>query len=192
MPARDNDHGRGELTLTGRIARAAGITFLALSGCQRGDDAQEALYQINAQTGVFTSKQGLEINFANARSSCLTAEEAQRGPSTFGRERSREFLTCMNAASVRQINPQLPMTVDSVTQMVRVSSDGPSVTYHYKTTVPASAVSQRTRQQLENHTRRLACAHWPMRQAMEVGGSFTYRYADTQGNLVHQFTISAC
>lgn len=187
---RDNG-GKGSIVRR-RIAIAAGIALLVLSGCKRGQDEQNALYQVNSQTGVMTTKQGVEVNISSVSEGCLTPEEARQTASALGRERSRQILSCMNAASVRQMNPQLPIVVDAMTRMDRVSSDGPSVTYHYSLTVSAAAVPQRIMQQVEGQVRRLACSQAPMLQSMEVGGSFIYRYVDNQGALVHQFTISEC
>lgn len=186
--------GNGEKgrIVRGRIAITSGIVLLALSGCKRGQDEQNALYHHNSQTGVMTTKQGVEVNVSSVSEGCLTPEEARQNASALGRERSRQILSCMNAASVRQMNPQLPIVVDAMTRMDRVSSDGPSITYHYSFTVSAAALPPGALWQMESRTRGIACSQPPMLQAMEMGGSFTYRLIDNQGVLAHQFTIDAC
>lgn len=175
-----------------RIMLTAGAALLALAGCARTGADENALYQINEQTGVMTTKQGLQFNAAGAVGGCMSPEEARLRPADVPRERARDIVSCLNAETVRQMNPQLPTMVDPITRFDRIAADGPVTTYHYTVLMRAGSVGSEGIRRAEAQVRRTACAQAEMRVTLEMGGSFVYRWADEQGTPIHQFSIVTC
>ncbi len=171
---------------------AVGAALLALAGCSRKSAEENALYQINEQSGVITTKQGLQFNSAEAVGDCMTPEEARRSPGDFSRDRAREIVSCLNQETVRQVTPQLPMMADQYTRLDRISAAGPETTYHQTLLLRAASIRRENLQAAEAQVRRMVCAQAPMRVTLEMGGSFVYRWTDQQGTPIHQFSILAC
>jgi hypothetical protein len=177
-------------TATGWVAGAA---LLVLAACSRREpDMNIAGAEYNQQTGILSTKEGLQLNATSAVGGCMSQEDARRPPSDFTPERRGQLLSCLNNQTVRQVSPQLPRQLDAITSWDRISADGPVTTYHYTISRPASSLGPNAGQQLETMVRRTVCAQGPMRQTIEFGGAFVYRYDDNQGSLVHQFRIDAC
>lgn len=180
-----------------RVILTAGAALLATAACSRGEERNGSsnpsqTVQFNQQTGVVTTKQGIQANGMSAAGNCLSPSDMQRPPSDFSPEQRREIVGCMNAALAAQINAQLPRQVDELTRLDRLSSEGPQLTYHYTVLRAASELPANSGQQLEASTRRQVCAQAPMRQTLEMGGAYAYRWVDNQGVLIHQISVSSC
>jgi hypothetical protein len=174
-----------------RMLLTAGVALVAVAACSSRNDEPEVPpgVQLNKQTGVVTTKQGIQANGMSAAGACLQPSDMNRSPSEFTPDQRREIVACMNAQLAAQINPQLPRQVDQITRLDRIEANGLTVTYHYTVlqALPANAA-----QQIETMGRRLVCGQTAMRQTLQMGGAYAYRYVDAQGGLIHQFRIDAC
>lgn len=174
---------------------AGGAALLALAACSRGNsDVVDSNLGVttNTQTGVITTKQGLSLNAQSAVGGCLSAEDQRKQPSDFTPEQRREIVSCFNAAAAQQVNAQLPRQIDALTRLDRITPDGPLLTYNYTVLRPASSLPANGVQQLETMTRSMVCAQPAMRQTLQMGGAYAYRWVDNQGALIHQMRIDAC
>ena len=174
----------------------AGAALLVTGACSRGADEGSTNNPVgvdyNQQTGVLTTKQGLQANGLSAAGDCLSTCDMQRPPTDFNPERRREIVGCLNSALAAQLNPQLPRQIDELTRLDRIEATGPTLTYHYTVSRSASSLPPNAGQQIESGGRRLACAQPAMRQTLQMGGAYAYRYVDNQGTLIHQYRIDAC
>jgi len=177
----------------------AGAALAVLTGCSRNDSNNAAApgptpqpAEYNSQTGVVKGGAGLQANTMSAAGSCLSPEDMQRPPSDFPPEQRRQIVGCINAQLAQQVNAQLPRQIDAVTRLDRLSTEGPQLTYHYTVLRPASDLPPNASQQLESSTRRQVCAQAAMRQTLQMGGAYAYRWVDNQGTLIHSLSITAC
>lgn len=177
-----------------RMACTAAVVVLALVACSRREDPEINIpnAEYNRQTGVITTKQGVQFNATSAVGSCLSPGDARRPPSDFTPEQRRQVVACFNAQTAEQLNPQLPRQIDPITRLDRLSAAGPVLTYYYTVSRSAASLGPNVGQQIESGIRRMACSQAPMRQSMEMGGSYKYRYVDNQGQLIHEFTVETC
>jgi hypothetical protein len=178
-----------------RMLLTAGAALLALAACSRNNaDTIDNVtgVQTNTQTGIVTTKQGLTLNAASAAGGCVSAEDQRRPASDFTLEQRRQIVSCLNAAAVQQVNAQLPRQVDALTRLDRVAADGPLITYNATIMRRASELPPNAAGQLETNTRRMVCMQPQMRQTLEFGGSYAYRWVDSQGALIHELRIDAC
>lgn len=180
---------------TGTIL-TTGAAILVLAACSRNNNADTidnvTGVQTNTQTGIITTKQGLTLNALSAAGGCVSPEDQRRPASDFTLEQRRQIVSCFNAAAVQQVNAQLPRQVDALTRLDRVVADGPLITYNATILRRASDLPPNAAGQLETSTRRMVCAQPQMRQTLEFGGSYAYRWVDSQGTLIHQIRIDAC
>lgn len=172
----------------------AGVVLFALAACSRGNDAPTPppAAQYNSQTGVVKGAAGLEANGLSAAGECLSPEDQRRPPSAFSPEQRRQIVGCINAQLAQQVNPQLPRQIDPATRLDRLSTNGPELVYHYTVLRPASELPANAGEQLERSTRTMVCAQPSMRQTLEMGGVYGYRWVDNRGQPIHQLSISAC
>jgi hypothetical protein len=165
---------------------AAGAAVLALAACGRSNGPEMA------QNGVIKGPTGLQVNALSAAGDCLSPSDQQRSAEDFTPDQRRQIVGCVNAAMARQVNTQLPKQIDAVTRLDRLSTEGPLLTYHYTVLRPASQLPPNAGSQLDTQTRRMACAQPQMRQTLEMGGAYAYRWVDNQGALIHEMRIDAC
>lgn len=173
-----------------RMLLTASVVLVAVGACSRNDEPEMPPgVELNKQTGVVTTKQGIQANGMSAAGACLSPSDMQRSPADFSPDQRRQIVACMNAQLAAQINPQLPRQVDQITRLDRIEANGPTVTYHYTVLqdLPANAA-----QTIEQMGRRLVCSQAAMRQTLQMGGAYAYRYMNSQGGLIHQFRIDAC
>jgi hypothetical protein len=171
----------------------AGVALVGLAACSRGEDkSAPPAAQYNSQTGVVKGAAGLEANGLSAAGECLSAEDQRRQPSDFTPERRRQIVSCINAQLAQQVNPQLPRQIDPATRLDRLSTNGPELIYHYTVMRPASQLPANAGEQLERSTRTSVCGQPAMRQTLQMGGIYGYRWVDNRGQPIHQLSISAC
>ena len=172
----------------------AGAALAALSACSRGEEPPNALRGVtsNAQTGVVTTPQGLQLNSLSAANDCLSPSDMRRQVSEFTLAQRQQVVTCMNAGLAAQINPQLPRQIDELTRLDRIDAVGTVLTYNYTVLRSVNQLPPNAVQQIEAGTRQLVCSQPPMREALQLGGSYAYRWVDNQGAPIHQMQIDAC
>jgi hypothetical protein len=170
-----------------------GTALLALAACSRSSETNGPLgVRTNEQTGVMTTPQGLQANGLASASECLSPSDMQRPATDFSPDQRRQVVACINASLARQLNPQLPRQIDPVTRLDRLSTEGPTLTYHYTVLRSASSLPANAGEQLETMTRRVACSQPQMRQTLQLGGAYGYRWVDNQGVVIHEMRIDAC
>ena len=165
----------------------AGVTLLALGACSKRNDT--ATTDAN---GVTTGAAGLQVNAVGAATSCLSASDMQRPATDFTVEQRRQIVGCINTAAARQVNAQLPKQIDEITRLDSLSTEGPLLTYHYTILRPASSLPAGAAERLGTMTRTMVCGQAQMRQTLQLGGSYAYRWVDNQGALIHEIRIDAC
>ena len=176
-----------------RMLLSAGAAALVLAGCSRSSETNSPVNAShNEQTGVTTTPQGLQGNAAAAVAECVPPEDRERSPSDLSLEQRRQILGCINAATARQLNAQLPRQFDPVTRLDRLSTEGATLIYHYTILRPASSLSPELVRQLEAHTRASACAQADMRNTLASGGSYAYRWVDNRGVLITELRLESC
>lgn len=174
-----------------RMLLTAGAVLL-LGACSRGNSGNIAGVETNAETGITTTPQGIQLNSISAVGGCLSPEDQRRPTSDFTPEQRRQIVACFNAAAAQQVNAQLPKQIDPVTRLDRIAADGALLTYHYTILRPASSLPAAGIEQIKTQTRRLVCVQPQMRQTLELGGSFAYRWVDNQGAPLGDLRIDAC
>jgi hypothetical protein len=168
-----------------RTILTAGAALLALAACSRRDETAPAA------NGVISSA-GLQVNAIGAATSCLSPADMNRPVQEFSQDQRRELVGCMNTATARQINAQLPRQLDEYTRLDRLSTEGPLMTYHYTVLRTPPGAGGDLGARLEASTRGLTCANPQARQTLEFGGSYAFRWVDNQGALIHEMRIDNC
>jgi hypothetical protein len=123
---------------------------------------------------------------------CLSPADRQRAPGDFSPARRLQIVTCLTAASARQLEAQLPRQVDALTRLDQVSAAGTELTYHYSIGRSAADLPADVGARLESATRAYVCAQHSMVSTMQMGGAYVYRWADSAGQLIHQMRITGC
>jgi hypothetical protein len=167
----------------------AGVALLALAACSKRNDTPTATTDAN---GVTTGAAGLQVNAVGAATACLSPSDMNRPPSDFTEEQRRQIVGCINTAAARQVNAQLPKQIDEITRLDSLSTEGPLLTYHYPMLRPASSLPAGAAERLGTMTRTMVCGQAQMRQTLQLGGSYAYRWVDNAGALIHEIRIDAC
>ena len=172
-----------------RIILTAGVALLALAACSKRNDTPTTTTDAN---GVTTGAAGLQVNAVGAATSCLSPSDMQRPPSEFSVEQRRQIVGCINTAAARQVNAQLPKQIDEITRLDSISTEGPLLTYHYTILRPVSSLPAGAAERLGTMTRTMVCGQAQMRQTLQLGGSYAYRWVDNAGVLIHEVRIDNC
>lgn len=174
--------------MNSRTILAAGMALLALAACSKRDNGGTT----TANNGVTTGAAGLQVNAVGAATSCLSPSDMNRAPTDFTEEQRRTIVGCINTAAARQVNAQLPRQIDEITRLDRLSTEGPLLTYHYTILRPAASLPAGAAERLGTMTRTMVCGQPQMRQTLQLGGAYAYRWVDNAGALIHEIRIDAC
>jgi hypothetical protein len=164
----------------------AGVALLALAACSKRNNTT------TTSNGVTTGAAGLQVNGVSAATNCLSPSDMARPPSDFTPDQRRQIVGCINTAAANQVNAQLPRQIDEITRLDRLSTDGPLLTYHYTILRAASELPPGSGERLGTMTRTMVCGQAQMRQTLELGGSYAYRWVDNTGALIHEIRIDNC
>lgn len=172
-------------------ALAAGVS---LSACSKHENPEINVpgTDYNQQTGILTTNQGIQLNATTAIGSCVSPEDAQRPASAFTPEQRLQIVSCFNTQTANQLNPQLPRQIDQITRLDRITAEGPLLTYYYSVSSPAASLGANAAQRIEAGTRQTVCVQPGVRQSLEMGRIYAYRYVDSQGQLIHSFRLTSC
>lgn len=163
----------------------AGVALAALAGCSRNNDTSN-------QVGVAKGAAGLQVNALSAAADCMPMSDINRPPEDFPPEQRVQIVSCVNAAAARQVNAQLPRMMDEVTRLDRITTEGPLLTYHATVLRAASSLPAGSGERLASTARRTVCANPQMRQNIQIGGQYGYRWVDNQGVLIGEVRIDGC
>jgi hypothetical protein len=172
-----------------RMILTAGAALLALAACSKSNNAPTTTTSSN---GVTTGAAGLQVNAVGAATACLSPSDINRPPSDFTEEQRRQIVGCINTAAARQVNAQLPKQIDEITRLDSLSTEGPLLTYHYTIQRAASSLPPGSGERLASMTRTMVCGQPQMRQTLQLGGSYAYRWVDNAGVLIHEVRIDNC
>ncbi|HYD13682.1 MAG TPA: hypothetical protein VEC11_12615 [Allosphingosinicella sp.] len=161
--------------MTRRMILLAGLTA-GLAGAARG---QQPPPPVNVDTN-------------QAVNACLTPAQQRQPLAQIGPAQRRRLVACIFENTARQINAQLPVQVDELTRLDRITVAGPSLTYHYSTTGLRAELPPNVAALLEQHTRAFVCGQANMAQTLQLGGTYGYRWSDRTGVLIHQVQITRC
>lgn len=188
------------------MVATAGVLALALAGCNKGGTDNQAA--ANGTTGNSTGlptpptrtgdattngqagPAGLRVDPTAMVNNCISPADQQRPLADISTEQRRTVVACINAAAVQQLNTQLPRQIDAATRLDRVRSEGTLLTYEYTITqrnLPANVASQ-----LQGLTRTTVCGQPQMRQTLELGGAYAYRWVDPDGQLIAEARVDNC
>ena len=173
-----------------RMILTAGVALLALAACSRRNDP--ATTTTTSSNGVTTGAAGLQVNSLGAATSCISPSDMSRPAEDFTPEQRRQIVGCINTAAARQVNAQLPRQIDEITRLDSLSTEGPLLTYHYTSLRAASSLPAGAGERLGTMTRTMVCGQAQMRQTIQLGGAYAYRWVDNQGALIHEIRIDAC
>lgn len=168
----------------------AGVALLALAACSKRNDTPAAA--TTDANGVTTGPAGLQVNAVGAATSCVSPADMNRPPSDFTLEQRRQIVGCINTAAARQVNAQLPKQIDEITRLDSISTEGPLLTYHYTILRPVASLPPGSGERLASMTRTMVCGQAQMRQTLQLGGSYAYRWVDNAGVLIHEMRVDAC
>ena len=185
---------------------AACVAALALAGCNRSgpgnNQAAIGVPPANSSTGLPTpgprpgtdsaSTKSLPVDAQSVVNSCISQADQARPIAQFDASQRRQIVSCLNAEAARQLNPQLPVQVDALTRLDRISTDGPLLTYHYTVSRTVSQLPAGIGPQLASNTRMTVCARPDMRQTLQLGGSYAYRWTDSNGAVIQEVRIDSC
>lgn len=184
---------------------AACVAVLALAGCNRGGPANNqaaAPAPANGAAGLPTPRprpgqdagatKNLPMDAQGVVNTCISQADQQRPIAEFDANQRRQIVSCLNAEAARQLNPQLPVQVDALTRLDRISTDGPLLTYHYSVSRRVSQLPAGLGPQLASNTRMTVCGRADMRQTLQLGGSYAYRWVDSDGAVIQEVRIDSC
>jgi hypothetical protein len=190
------------------MVASTGLIALALTGCNKGGPANQVAANTNmtqptglptpparpggpGNTGTTqTGPAGLQVDPTAMVNNCISPADQQRPLADITPEQRRTVVACINAAAVQQINGQLPRQIDQVTRLDRVTSEGTLLTYQYTVTAPNLPPNIGT--QLQAMTRTTVCGQPQMRQTLELGGAYAYRWVDANGREIATARVDAC
>lgn len=160
------------------------LALLTLAACSRGSESDPG------RNGTITGSTGLTVNAAGL-ADCMSPNAARPGNDVPQDERVL-LISCINAAGAAQVNAQLPRQMDEMSRLDRITTEGPLLIYNVTITRPASALPPGTLERLATSTRSMVCSTSQMRQTIQMGGAYAYRWSDSQGQPLHQVRIDAC
>jgi hypothetical protein len=134
----------------------------------------------------------VNVDSQQAVSACVTAADRNRPLTDLNLAQRRRIVACVFVNTARQINSQLPTQVDDITRLDRISVSGAVLTYHYTVARQLAELPANVRELAEQSTRAKACAEANMRQTLQMGGAYAYRWVDSEGRQIHRFRIDAC
>ena len=134
----------------------------------------------------------VNVDTNQAVNACVPVAERERPLAELSLEQRQRIVACVFANTARQINSQLPVRVDEITRLDRITVSGPELTYHYSVSRRLADLPPNVRELAERSTRTNACAQANMRQTLQMGGAYSYRWVDAEGRDIHRFRIDAC
>ena len=182
------------------------VAALALAGCNRGGPANNQAASgppANGVAGLPTpgprptqgstaTTTSLPVDAQGVVNTCISQADQARPIAEFDANQRRQIVSCLNAEAARQLNPQLPVQVDPLTRLDRISTEGPLLTYHYTVSRRVAQLPAGVGPQLASSTRMTVCARPDMRQTLELGGAYAYRWVDPDGAVIQEVRIDSC
>ena len=109
-----------------------------------------------------------------------------------GKAEAAAKLACFTREAATQFNRHLPMKVDEITTLERVSSEGGRLTYHYGIDKPAAEIPAALRDALKTAVRDNVCKAEDMRATIRSGGSYRYLWLDRARTPLVELVVSQC
>ena len=134
----------------------------------------------------------VNVDTEQAVNACVASADRNRPLAELSLAQRRRIVACVFANTARQINSQLPTQVDEITRLDRITVSGPVLTYHYTISRRLAELPANVRELAEQSTRSKACSEANMRQTLQMGGAYGYRWVDADGREIHIFRIEAC
>ncbi len=189
----------------GTIA-TAGMIALGLTGCNRGGDGNATgtanIAAANSQAAGLpvppsrpkagTAPPALQVDAQGVVNNCISPADQQRPIAEFDANQRRDIVSCLNAAAAQQLNQRLPLQIDEVTRLDRIATAGPLLTYHYSVSRRLAQLPAGIGEQLGVQARSTVCGRQDMRQTLELGGAYAYRWVDADGEVINEVRIDAC
>lgn len=145
-----------------------------------------------AATQATSASPPISVDGSQLIDSCMSPADAQRLWEDFSPARRHQILVCLTAATARQLNAQLPRQLDALTRADQVTAADTELGYHYTISRLAADLPGDVAGMLERGTRARVCAEPSMVRTMQRGGAYSYRWADSAGQLIHQMRIIGC
>ncbi|HEX2763168.1 MAG TPA: hypothetical protein VHM92_04895 [Allosphingosinicella sp.] len=101
-------------------------------------------------------------------------------------------LACVIREAGKSLQAQLPMKVDALTTLQRVSTEELMFTYHYDVDLLRSDVAAGAFESVRAAVREKVCNDPNMRNTIGLGGSYRYLWNDRKGEQLGELTVSSC
>lgn len=124
--------------------------------------------------------------------SCMSPADVQRSWDDTPPALRHQLLVCLTAAAARLLNAQLPRQLDAFVRLDQVTASGTDLGHHFTLGRLAADLPSDIAGTLERDTRAQVCAQPNMVRTMQRGGSYSYRWSDSAGQLIHQVRITGC
>jgi hypothetical protein len=134
----------------------------------------------------------VNVDTGEAVNACVPVADRERPLTDLTLAQRRRIVSCVFTNTARQINGQLPVQVDEITRLDRITVAGPELTYHYTVSRRLAELPPNVRELAERSTRANSCAQDNLRQTLQMGGTYRYHWVDADGREIHIFRIEAC
>jgi hypothetical protein len=146
----------------------------------------------NAAATAPEAPPALALDQARLEQTCIPAAERERPIAELSRARRAALNHCLNAETVRQLTPRLPIRLDASTQLDRVGIEGRALVYRYRIDRRIAELPAGTPDRLATMTRRNACAGEDVQQILALGGAQIYRWVDRDEATIRKVRIESC
>jgi hypothetical protein len=135
---------------------------------------------------------GLKMDPQAATAACASPEVQAQDPHSLPLEQRQQIIGCINEQAARQIRPSLPLQIDPVTKLVAIDAEGAVLTYTNRVESARDQLPANVGELLERQVRTTACGSPQMRQTIELGGAYRWRWNDQSGHEIHSAQIDHC
>lgn len=177
-----------------------GAAALALGACSSGGAGNNGAAQngangsapANAAASAAEEPPALALNHVQLEAACIPDAERATPIDQLTSARRSALNTCLNAETVRQLAPRLPIRIDSNTQLDQARVDGAALVYRYKVSQRLADLPASAGERIDAHTRASACAGEDVRQIIALGGAQVYRWVDRDEAVIREVRVDAC
>ena len=177
-----------------RAIAALGAATGLLAGCSGGTAGNSARAGAPANEAAPAPERppNLALDQQRLVQACIPAAERETPIGRLTPTRRAALNLCLNTETTRQLQPRLPIRIDSRTQLDRVAVEGRALVYRYRIAMPVAALPAGIGDRLESNTRGAACRGEDVRQIIALGGVQVYRWVDRDEAAIREVRVETC